>query len=68
MEEKKQLEYARRTIIEINRILKMPNAEYVKEYGVEVDRADRSKIEKCQTMAEALEFFMGGPEDESKKG
>lgn len=59
MEEKKLLSYAKRTVVEANRILKMPNTEYVKEYGVEVDRADRSKIEKCQTMLEALAFFMG---------
>lgn len=58
MEESRLLQYARRTVTEVNRILKTPNADFVKEYGVEVDRVDRSKIEKCQTMVEALEFFM----------
>lgn len=52
------VELARRTISETNRILKIPNGDYVKEYGMEVDRVDRSKIEKCQTMLESLEFFM----------
>ena len=58
MSEGQLVELARRTISETNRILKIPNGDYVKEYGMEVDRVDRSKIEKCQTMLESLEFFM----------
>ena len=63
MEENKLLMYARRTVIETNRILKMPVSDFIKEYGIEADRVDRAKIEKTQTMIEALEFFMGGEQD-----
>lgn len=59
----KLLELARKTVKEANRILKIPGSEYIKEYGVTIDMVDRSKIEKCQTMLEALAFFMGGEQD-----
>lgn len=61
----KLLELARKTVKEANRILKIPGSEFIKEYGVTIDMVDRSKIEKCQTMLESLDFFMAVGGDDS---
>ena len=52
------VELTRETITEVDRILRMASSEYIKEFGVEVEDVDRSKIDKSQNMIGTLKFFI----------
>lgn len=58
MNEKWLVELTSSTVEEVDRILRMAGSEYVKEYGVETERVESSKIEKAQTMIGTLKFFI----------
>jgi hypothetical protein len=58
MDEKTLLEITRQTVDEADRILRMDNSEYIKEFGCESDRTDKAKIEKTVNMLSTLHFFL----------
>ena len=58
MDEKMLIEMTKQTVDEMDRILRMDNTSYLKEFGCESDRADKAKIEKTVNMITTLKFFI----------
>lgn len=52
------VELTSETVGEVDKILTMPSAEYVKVYGVETERVDKARIERSATMIGTLKFFI----------
>lgn len=58
MDEKILLEITKQTVDEADRILRLDNSEYIKEFGCESDRTNFAKIEKTVNMLSTLRFFL----------
>ncbi len=58
MDEKTIIELTKSTVDEVDRILRLSNSDYIKEFGCEADRTDKAKIERAVTMVASLHFFI----------
>ena len=58
MDERTLLEITKQTVDESDRILRLDNQEYIKEFGCESDRVNFAKIEKTINMLSTLRFFL----------
>ena len=58
MEATNVIEIAKSTVDEVDRVLRLSNSDYIKEFGCEADRTDKAKIEKAVNMISTLRFFI----------
>jgi len=58
MDERTLLDITKQTVDEADRILRLDNQDYIKEFGCESDRVCLAKIEKTVNMLSTLRFFL----------